>query len=185
MTVMTKREMRAFLRTLHNNEADRREQSRMVCCHILNSEAYLHAGVIAGYVPMKHEADITPVLEHALQAGKVLVLPRCGKAPEMTLHKVAALNELISGAYDIPEPAEDALMIPAEAVDLMLVPLEGIDKNGYRLGKGGGYYDHILQGRNIPAMGCALRWQMVEVLPRDMWDIPLRMCATPDGVYNF
>ncbi len=182
MTLMTKREMRILLRNRRANDEVQREQSGMICCHILNSEAYRQAKVIEGYVPLKHEADITPVMKHALQSGKTLVLPRCRKKPQMTLHRITSLEELKSGAYGIPEPPDDAPMLPVDDVDLVLVPLEGIDQKGYRLGKGGGYYDWLLGGRHIPTMGCALRWQMVDELPKDAWDIPLKMCATPDGI---
>lgn len=185
MTAMIKHDMRILLRSRREGDEARRQQSYMICSHILNSQAYQHAAVIAGYVPMKHEADVMPVLDHALRAGKKLVLPRCGRPPEMTFRRIASLDDLVSGAYGIPEPSLDAEIIPLADADLVLVPLEGIDLQGYRLGKGGGYYDRALAGGQSMTMGCALSWQMVERIPRDPWDEPLKMCAMPNGIIQF
>ena len=88
MTAMIKHDMRILLRSRREGEEARRQQSHMICSHILNSQAYQHAAVIAGYVPMKHEADVMSVLEHALRADKELVLPRCGRPPEMTFRRI-------------------------------------------------------------------------------------------------
>ena len=185
MTVMIKPELRRILRNRREDDEIRQRQSAMICSHILNDEIYCKANVIAGYVPMNHEADITHVLKHALQAGKILVLPRCHKKPKMTLHRITDLDELKPGKYGIPEPADDATKIPMDAVDLILIPLEGIDGKGYRLGKGAGYYDCLLAGSSVTTMGCALKWQVVEETPRDTWDVPLKMCATPDGILTY
>ncbi len=157
----------------------------MICRHILESEWYRGAQVIGGYVPLKWEADVTPVLRHALESGKTLVLPLCESAPRMTLRRVTSLAELTPGAYGIPEPGEDTERMEVDAVQLLLVPLEGIDPCGMRLGKGGGFYDCLLAGSQVRTMGCALSWQQTEHVPADPWDRPLAACATASGVRIF
>lgn len=182
---MNKRELRAHLRALHEGQAVRDAQSEAICRHILKSPAYAAASVIAGYVPLPREADITPILLDALSRGKTLALPLCGAAPHMTLRRVASLTALAPGAYGISEPRGDAPVVPAEAVDLLLVPLEGIDRDGFRLGKGGGYYDCLLPKARGVTMGCALSWQWTERVPREPWDIPLKACADARGIRCF
>ncbi len=182
---MNKRELRIHLRALHEGQAVRDAQSAAICQHILKSPAYAGASVIGGYMPLSREADITPVLLDTLRKGKTLVLPLCGAAPYMTLHRVASVTDLVPGAYGIPEPSRDAPIVPAEAVDLLLVPLEGIDPDGFRLGKGGGYYDYLLPKARGVTMGCALSWQWTERVPREPWDIPLKACADACGIRCF
>lgn len=156
-----------------------------MCRHILASPWYREARVIGGYMPLEREADVTAVLTDALRSGKTLALPLCGAAPHMTLRRVRALEELVPGAYGIPEPGEDMEIIPVDALDLLLVPLEGIDPRGMRLGKGGGYYDCLLAGKDVRALGCALSWQWVDCVPAEPWDRRLSACAGADGVCYF
>ena len=182
---MNKRELRRYIRSLHQGETARMNQSRLICHHITASVTYRQARVIAGYIPLKWEADILPVLEHALYCGKQVVLPRCAEPPQMTLHRIASLDELVPGAYNIPEPPADTPIVPITDADLVLVPLEGIDPAGYRLGKGGGYYDCLLAGQTCATIGCALSWQHVACVPHEPWDVSLSMCASPDGLLTY
>ncbi len=185
MTAMNKRELRAWLRSRHEGADVRAEQSAAICRHILESSEYKSACVIGGYMPLPREADIVPVLRNALQQGKTVALPLCGKAPQMTMRRIQSLDGLHAGAFDIPEPHEDAEIIPVQGIDLLLVPLEGIDKDGFRLGKGGGYYDCLLKEPGALTIGCALSWQWVEQLPRDPWDRRLHACADEQGLHVF
>lgn len=185
MTAMNKRECRACLRARHEGMAARNAQSALLCQHILNSPEYKSARVIGGYMPLPREADILPVLRDALAQGKTLLLPLCGQAPHMTLRRVESLENLAPGSYGIAEPTEAAAVVPISDADLLLVPLEGIDKKGYRLGKGGGYYDCLLEKANVRTIGCALTWQWIDHLPRECWDKPLYACADANGVHTF
>ena len=186
MIATSKKQWRANIRALHQGQDVRDQQSKALCQHILSTDWYQSAKVIGGYVPMAHEADIMPVLQSALRDGKQLALPLCGVAPRMTLRLVSDLSELTIGKYGILEPGDTLPVIPPQALDLMLVPLEAIDDQGYRLGKGGGYYDCLLRSSgHIITLGCALSWQRVQMLPRDEWDIPLYGCVDAGGIRCF
>lgn len=182
---MTKAELRAWLRANHPGKAERDRQSALLCQHILNSREYRIARTVGAYVPLAREADVMPVLQDALVSGRTLVLPRCLQAPEMTLHRVTALSELVRGAYGLLEPAADLPVVQPSALDLLIVPLEGVDRRGMRLGKGGGYYDRLLTQADVPTMGAALRSQWVDQAPADPWDKPLQACADERGIHHF
>ena len=135
---------------------------------------------------MPHEADVKGVLIAAFAQGKTVVMPLCGPAPHMTLRRINSLDELQTGRYGIPEPPACAPVIDIQDVEMMLVPLEGIDPAGYRLGKGGGYYDCLLSKSDAYTIGCALTWQLVmDDVPRDAWDMPLSACADMYGLKEF
>ena len=177
--------LRRQLRSLYGGAQVRAEESRLICRHILESDWYREAQIVAGYVPLKWEADVTAVLQHALESGRTLALPLCAEAPRMTLRRVASLEALVPGRYGIPEPREDTEIIDVEAVHLLLIPLEGIDPGGMRLGKGGGYYDCLLADRSVRSVGCALSWQKADRIPNDPWDRPLAACADREGMHIF
>lgn len=185
MTASDKHALRRQLRARYSGKEERDRQSVLLCRHVLESREYKSAGVVGGYMPMLHEADVTEILIDALAVGKKLVLPLCDAPPRMTLRLVSSMEELVSGAYGILEPRSDAAVVPVDEVDLLLVPLEGIDDAGFRLGKGGGYYDCLLANGQVNTIGCALSWQQVRELPHMQWDIPLSACADQQGIHYF
>ena len=176
--------LRRELRARFAGEAARAEESRLICGHILQSDMYRQARVVGGYMPLRHEADVTEVLLDALSSGKTLALPLCGKPPHMTLRQVSSLEELLPGAYGIPEPAEDSEIIPVDALDLLLVPLEGIGPDGMRLGKGGGYYDRFLSHYRSGTVLLCREKLIREEIPVEPHDYPVPWVLTEVGMYE-
>ena len=68
---------------------------------------------------------------------------------------------------------------------MLLVPLLAFDKDGHRLGYGGGYYDRTLAARKVRAIGLAYAGQEVSSLPADRYDQPLNAVLTEFGLRNF
>ena len=67
-------------------------------------------------------------------------------------------------------------VLPLDELDILFTPLVAFDKQGNRLGMGGGFYDRTLQhwqkSSFIP-VGLAHQCQQVEQLPTEAWDVPL------------
>ncbi|GAA78455.1 5-formyltetrahydrofolate cyclo-ligase [Pseudoalteromonas fuliginea] len=92
--------------------------------------------------------------------------------------------------YGIFEPKLNCSQIcPLPALDYLLMPLVAFDKQGNRLGMGGGFYDRTLarlheQNWQKPQLiGLAHECQKVDVLPIESWDVPLKTIITPDKTY--
>ncbi|MEI8707475.1 5-formyltetrahydrofolate cyclo-ligase [Pseudoalteromonas sp. B62] len=92
--------------------------------------------------------------------------------------------------YGIFEPKLNCSQIcPLAALDYLLMPLVAFDKQGNRLGMGGGFYDRTLarlheQNWQKPQLiGLAHECQKVDVLPIESWDVPLKTIITPDKTY--
>jgi 5-formyltetrahydrofolate cyclo-ligase len=70
--------------------------------------------------------------------------------------------------------------------EIVIVPLVAFDKNGGRLGYGGGFYDRTLEGlrakRATLAIGFAFAGQEATDLPLEATDQPLDMIVTQNGV---
>ena len=58
-----------------------------------------------------------------------------------------------------------------EEIDLCIVPGLSFDKNGFRLGYGGGYYDRFLENTNMYAIGICFKELVADKLPREENDI--------------
>ncbi|MBH0057078.1 5-formyltetrahydrofolate cyclo-ligase [Pseudoalteromonas sp. SWXJZ94C] len=94
--------------------------------------------------------------------------------------------------YGILEPKLNCSEIcPLPALDYLLMPLVAFDKQGNRLGMGGGFYDRTLarlheQDWQKPQLiGLAHECQKVETLPIESWDVPLKTIITPDKIYSW
>lgn len=92
----------------------------------------------------------------------------------------------MTGRMSIPEPDAKAR---ERRPDLILVPLLAFDRNGYRLGYGGGYYDRYLSEhrakRSVRAVGIAYAGQQVDALPHDDFDEKLDAVVTETQVIRF
>ena len=84
---------------------------------------------------------------------------------------------MLKNKFGICEPKLNVQnVLPLDELDILFTPLVAFDKQGNRLGMGGGFYDRTLQHwRNssfIP-VGLANQCQQVEQLPTEEWDVPL------------
>ena len=84
---------------------------------------------------------------------------------------------MLKNKFGIWEPKLNVQsVLPLKELDILFTPLVAFDKQGNRLGMGGGFYDRTLQNwRNssfIP-VGLAHQCQQVEQLPTEAWDVPL------------
>ena len=71
-------------------------------------------------------------------------------------------------------------------LDVVIVPLLAFDRQGNRIGMGGGYYDRFL--KKYPAalkIGLAFELQKIENIPVEPHDVPLDAIITEDGTYTF
>ena len=79
----------------------------------------------------------------------------------------------------------------ARELDVIICPLVAVDKNGNRMGMGGGFYDTTLSksyksGAKKPLkIGWCYDFQVVEQLERQSWDVPLDAIITPSGLRWF
>lgn len=66
--------------------------------------------------------------------------------------------------------------------DLFIVPGVAFDREGYRLGRGKGYYDRLLKDVTAPKIGLAYSFQIVPRLPHNRYDIPMDIVVTESGI---
>ncbi len=101
---------------------------------------------------------------------------------------VTPFTHLITNQWRIPEPEPlTSERILPEKIDIVLVPLLAFDRQGYRVGYGGGYYDRFLpQTRpDCIKMGLSLFEEVDKIADIDEYDIPLDACITPERLYDF
>ena len=130
------------------------------------------------------EPDTRELIAELLRRGKTVALPRCLPGRRMEARAVTCLEALRPGAYGIPEPGTDCPVVERDGIDLILAPCLCCDRQGYRLGRGAGYYDRYLAGYGgVTAALCPEEW-LQEELPRDAFDRPVELVLTQTQVWR-
>lgn len=83
------------------------------------------------------------------------------------------------GPSEVLEPPERK-EIPLDEIDLVVVPGVVFDKNGYRIGYGGGFYDNFLPKLKTDAkkIAVAFEMQMIEQIPYEGHDVRMDKIIT-------
>ena len=140
--------------------------------------------VISAYFPIGDELDPRPVMEAlALRMAGTLCLPvMIAPGKPLLFRAWGPGEETVKRMWGIREPQPDA---PEVVPDLLFVPLLAIDRQGYRLGYGGGFYDRTIAKlrkiKRIIAIGVAYDEQVVDAVPHAAYDEPVDYILTPSG----
>jgi 5-formyltetrahydrofolate cyclo-ligase len=132
------------------------------------------------------EVDTYQIIRKAWDEGKRIVTPKClPKEKQMDFRVLDRFDQLESVYFGLLEPIEARTkrVEPIE-IDLIIVPGLGFDKNGFRLGVGGGYYDRFLQNYNGNTLSLAFQEQMVDDIPKEVHDIPVAKIITNEGGFS-
>jgi 5-formyltetrahydrofolate cyclo-ligase len=135
------------------------------------------------YLPFQNEVD-TWELIHELWGRGVQTLAPCCRPDcpgEMDLYSFRSVQDLRPGAYTIPEPdPQHCALVDPQTCECILIPGVGFDRQGFRLGFGGGYYDRLLArvGPKTRTIGLAYDYQILDALPRDTHDQSVQVVCT-------
>lgn len=178
------------------SDAERHAAARQLVRLALRHRLLSRHRRIGFYMPSKNEIDILPLLRAALRMGVTCYLPvvperalvgvgrhklwftrLAGKGRNLDLAQAAWVNN----RFGIPEYLPRAARrVRSRQLDLLFMPLLGFDRQGWRIGMGGGYYDaslaHLKQRsywRRPHLIGVAFAVQEVVRAPNDPWDVPL------------
>ena len=148
----------------------------------------IHPGdVVSGFWPMGAEIDLVPLLTTLSEQGVTCVLPVIKKKDTPLLFREWRPDtEMCAAGFGTKEPPPSS---PERRPTVVLAPLLAFDKEGYRIGYGGGYYDRTLAAlravESVTVIGVAYAVQEVEAVPRDGYDQPLDWIVTEAGARKF
>ncbi|MCF0142246.1 MAG: 5-formyltetrahydrofolate cyclo-ligase [Parasporobacterium sp.] len=170
---MTKQEIRKDISAKKKamTEEQIAAQSAALCEKFLATEAYKNAEVVYAYAPYNQEVRLNPIIEQAWKDGKKVALPKVFGETDMEFFYITAFDQLEPGCMGIPEPNAKITLSPFTlAMDkeaLIIMPGLAFDKDGHRIGYGGGYYDRYLEshkGTKFTKIALAYDFQMVDHL---------------------
>ncbi|MEP6664498.1 MAG: 5-formyltetrahydrofolate cyclo-ligase, partial [Verrucomicrobiota bacterium] len=171
-------QLQTIFKTLPKDSA---AASSQICLRLAHEKLFKDAKTILFFAPHSNEPDIWPLLSAALNANKIIALPKFIAAKN---HYVASRVEnlerdFVPGQFGIREPRADGEEIPLKQLDLALVPGVGFDLVGGRLGRGKGFYDQLLA--QFPGVKCGVCFdeQIVGAIPTEPHDVRMDYILTP------
>ena len=174
---MTKRQLRNILlnRLRKQTEQEREQKSKLIESKLLKQEEFIKAERIMFYLAFDGEVKTETMINKARELGKEIYVPFCD-TKQRTL-RPCILNKdsiLKKGPYRTLEP-QDKKALSLEELNLVIVPALAFDKNGNRLGRGKGYYDHFLKKvlAHTYSIGLAFDFQVLPRLPVEPHDVPI------------
>ncbi|HBS05871.1 MAG TPA: 5-formyltetrahydrofolate cyclo-ligase [Leptospiraceae bacterium] len=136
--------------------------------HFLATESTGKKGRLClAYYPIHSEFNVLTALRNS---GWKVALPLVGEGFSLSFHLYLKEGKeqlpLRPGAYGIMEPEKNAPVIHPEPQDILIVPTMAANAEGYRLGKGGGFYDRLMDRKPFDVLE---KWA---VLPEKLLDSP-------------
>ena len=155
-------------------ESARREKSQTIFSRLKTLDEYKKAKRIFLFVSMDSEVETIHWLDDLLKEKEVLIPATKKGDPEMKMARLLSKDELEENDWGILELPEDLAKAREETTcDLIITPGLAFDHSGYRMGYGGGFYDRFFSSHEGFRLGVGFHEQLVEEVPRDVYDLPV------------
>ncbi|MCJ2533787.1 MAG: 5-formyltetrahydrofolate cyclo-ligase [Candidatus Thermoplasmatota archaeon] len=161
------------------------EKSSRIKKRIFEMDLFRDAQTILFYVSYGNEVYTHDMIKESISLGKTVVVPKSvTKNNALILSRLTDWNNLEVGAYNILEPKQESIeQVDVESIDLIIVPGVVFDESGNRIGHGKGYYDRLLNdSQNIPNIGLAFEFQIVENIKSEQHDEKIDIIITEDRI---
>lgn len=158
------------------------QAGREIARQVASLPEYQEADTVFAFCGTDREINTRPLLMQVLSDGKRLFLPRCTALGTIEAREIGSLDCLRIGRYGITEPPADSPVADPSAISLCLVPCLAADRNGNRLGHGGGYYDRYLPACHGAAILLCPEQLIMESIPRETHDYPFSVVVTERGI---
>ena len=169
--------------------SDLEQKSLKIIEAVTSLPEYEKGRIVACYVDKGSEVQTRPLIRKALASGKKILVPITLKnSIELLFSEIPSLYELSAGAYGIMEPNPSKRKVRnVTTADLVIVPGIVWDIQGYRLGWGRGYFDAVLKKlwKGTPTIGLSFDLQLVEQVPREQFDLPVKILVTESRVIRY
>jgi len=136
------------------------------------------------YASFGSEVDTWRIFERCKKLSIKTAFPKVNEMKKaLDLYWVESLKELSKGYKSILEPKTEKKAYLND-IEVILVPGLAFDKNCFRLGYGGGYYDKLLSEKTGLAVGLAYEEQIISELPIEKHDKKLDFIITDERVIS-
>lgn len=143
---------------------------------LFQSTEWQQADSIGVTLSMDHEVSTENIIRFALIENKKVYVPNCDYKNKtmdfVRFHSPSDLYKDEKGILAVKHPTE-----VNNEIDLLLVPGLAFNREGYRIGYGGGYYDRFLSSFKGQTVSVILDAQLMKI-PVDDFDQPVHKIIT-------
>lgn len=166
---------------------ERIQKSIAIAKHGLSGLVFKPGAIISGFLPIRSEVDLLPLLTQLAQKDVRLCLPVVLDRQTIVFREFHPDIPLVDTGFGTRGPAENAAVLDPE---ILLVPLAVFDGHGNRIGYGAGHYDRAIdklhkKGMNPVLVGVAFACQEVPSVPAEPHDVRLHAVLTENGFRYF
>lgn len=190
---MTIKDLKAQLRNERLAARDRipaetrTEFSLLIADHGGDAFDFEPGTIISGFLPIRSEADIRPLMARLKARGARLCLPIVQDRMTIVFRELVTGAELVDTGFGTRGPGPDAAILDPE---ILLMPLSAFDARGDRIGYGAGHYDRAIarllqKGMDPRLIGIAFDCQEVAEVPAEPHDVRLQAVLTESGFRTF
>ena len=164
-----------------------KHNSDIITEKLLQLDCIKNAQTIMLYLDFNNEVATDNLINKLIKLGKTVASPITLKEERRLIpSQITDLeNGIQYGAYNIREPKpEYSPAIDIKDLDVVIVPAVAYDKNCYRLGYGGGFYDRFLENLREDAVtvGIAFDLQIFDEIPKESHDAQLDYIVTESTI---
>jgi 5-formyltetrahydrofolate cyclo-ligase len=189
--VQIRANMKVFLAGLSASE--RHVRSLAACNFLVGTREFKNAETIMIFMSMPSEVETSTLAVKAWQEGKNIAVPRIdweSKRMEPVQIKSLDVGMQTSGPAGtniaIREPV-DGTEVPLGMIDMIVIPGLAFDRNGFRVGRGRGFYDRFLSQQDFQGVRCALCFHeqlQAQAIPCEAHDVPMDLIVTDREVVH-
>lgn len=168
----SKQEIRQYCLARLSSISQKRAKANKICNKLLAIPQLQQVKHILVYYPLATEVDIAEFTQACIKMGKEVFLP--------FFHRQAI------GKYQAPlkyfdrlKAYEPQLELIDIDLDMVIIPGLAFDKQGYRLGRGNGWYDRFLKNKEAFKIAVSYDELLQDSLPHEAHDIKVDMVITP------
>ena len=187
---MTKKEARNLVNKYFNN-LSKKEKKNLDIRILKNFIEFVDISKykkIGSYFSLFNEANTAHINDFLTKEGIQIFLPKIPEeknTKKLNFFRYIKKDKLTKNRFGIFEPSKNESSSDINELDLIVVPFRAVNKNLYRLGYGGGFYDCSLLGINSnKCLGLGYDFQILDEFDIEPHDFKLGKLITPDGYFK-
>ena len=173
-----RKKMRSMRESMPKEERDK--ASHKIVSRLIENPVYQHSTTIMAYASMPEEIQLNELFYHAFANNKILAIPLIIGRGTMRPVFLPTMEDLVVGDFGIMTVRQDCrTFVEFNDINCIIVPGAAFDRQGNRLGLGGGYYDRFLKRvPNVKRIALAFDYQLIDSVPSETHDAKMNIIIT-------